>query len=367
MNYQDARVSFHEYYSANEAFLRSGSDFYRSLIESIISDSNIRINHINSRVKTRESCLEKFDKKYRATLEQKQEHYLIRDHISDLIGVRVVCFYEQDVRQIADILEKTLTSVEQRKDRFTERDSLPNEFGYRAIHLNLKLNSDRSSLAEYRRFSSISFEVQIRTVIQDAWSVLDHKLQYKGNASPKLKRAINALAAVFEMADEKFLLIKNQIEEEQEEAKRLLMQTAASLNQSESNSNLNIETTTTAAVSAPPIADVISVNELVKARFPGFLGSLNGASRLLDDVDALTISLTLEEVTNAISEKLSTIENYERTTMAVNRLNPLTKLRHCLYLTNKTRFKDALFDYQRENFDNWLREHANDSHSPADA
>ena len=57
--------------------------------------------------------------------------------------------------------------------------------------------------------SYYAFEVRIRTVIQDAWSVLDHKIKYKKSIPNDLKRRINILSALFELADREFKEIRN--------------------------------------------------------------------------------------------------------------------------------------------------------------
>lgn len=346
MDYQEARASFHDYYSKNEAFLRSAEGFFRSLCESIIADAGTKFHHVSSRVKSRESCLDKFDKRYRAEIENKGEKYEIRKSISDLIGIRVICFYEKDVRDISDLLEKTLKAVAPRKDRFEERDSSPNEFGYRAIHLNLGLSDDRSTLAEYRRFNDLVFEVQIRTVIQDAWSVLDHQLQYKGHASSRLKRSINALAAVFEQADQNFAQIRGQVEVEQNEARQKIIEPHATIFPT-------VPTEIDKKIANEPV-DVISLNELIKQQIPEFNGSLPATARFLDDIGSEASLLTLSVVTDALKSQLSLVSDYERESDRIVALSPITKLRHCLYAASKNDFKSALFDYQRKNFDSWL-------------
>lgn len=78
------------------------------------------------------------------------------------------------------------------------------------MHLDLKINEKRRALPEYARFSLLRFEIQIRTIVQDAWSVLDHKIKYKKSIPARLKRRINALAAQFETVDHEFLAIKNE-------------------------------------------------------------------------------------------------------------------------------------------------------------
>lgn len=351
MNYQEAKIEFHNFYSANEGFLRSAEGFFRSLCESILADAKFLTHHVSSRVKSRESSLDKFDKRYRTQIETEGITYHIKEKISDLIGIRVICFYEQDVIDIADLLEKTLKPQSPRKDRFAERDTTPNEFGYRAIHLNLGLNEDRMNLAEYRRFSNLSFEVQIRTVIQDAWSVLDHKLQYKGHASSKLKRSINALAAVFEQADQNFASIRAQVDAEQDEARKKVE--AATV------VTVPVIPDGFAAARAAPVrptepVDVISLNELMKNFFPDFNGSLSSSARLLDDIGEAARELTLDDIKDRLNKSIPQINEYETESERIAKLSPLTKLRHGLYASDNNKFKTALFDYQRTNFDRWI-------------
>ena len=61
-------------------------------------------------------------------------------------------------------------------------------FGYKGLHVDLKLKSPRTGMKEYKRYSDLRFEVQIRTIIQDAWSVLDHKIKYKKSIPTSMKR-----------------------------------------------------------------------------------------------------------------------------------------------------------------------------------
>ena len=65
-------------------------------------------------------------------------------------------------------------------------------------------------MREYQRYSNLRFEVQIRTIIQDAWSVLDHKIKYKKSIPLNMKRRINTLAALFELADREFFSIRQE-------------------------------------------------------------------------------------------------------------------------------------------------------------
>ena len=84
-------------------------------------------------------------------------------------------------------------------------------FGYRAVHYDFLLGTPRRTLDEYRRFSGIPVELQIRTIFQDAWSVIDHQLKYKHKLHGSLSRRINVFAALCELVDQEFIRIRDDI------------------------------------------------------------------------------------------------------------------------------------------------------------
>jgi ppGpp synthetase/RelA/SpoT-type nucleotidyltranferase len=73
------------------------------------------------------------------------------------------------------------------------------------------LRNRLEDLPDANRFKHLKIELQIRTVIQDAWSILDHKIKYKNSIPQNLKRRINRLSALFEIADDEFLNIQKEI------------------------------------------------------------------------------------------------------------------------------------------------------------
>ena len=84
-------------------------------------------------------------------------------------------------------------------------------FGYRGHHLDLRLKEASQGSPEYVRFGGLRFEVQVRTVVQHAWTVLQNKLVYKRTASRLARRKIAALAAVFETVDGDYLELRKQM------------------------------------------------------------------------------------------------------------------------------------------------------------
>lgn len=161
----------------------------------LISDFSMHLipAKITSRVKKVDSLLKKMLAKNRAYNE-----------ITDKVGVRVVVHFYCDLER-ADkrIQEKYGERIKKREDK---RDSNnENTFGYSAIHYDLMSSGQGMELIA---------EVQLRTTCQDAWSELSHILSYKPErALPvKLKREVNALSALMEIADNQFQKIYDMVE-----------------------------------------------------------------------------------------------------------------------------------------------------------
>ena len=57
-------------------------------------------------------------------------------------------------------------------DKIAEIENTEGSFGYKGLHLDLRLNATREAMPEYIKYSEFRFEIQIRTIIQDSWSVL---------------------------------------------------------------------------------------------------------------------------------------------------------------------------------------------------
>ena len=120
----------------------------------------------------------------------------------------------------------------EKTDKTREIEETESEFGYKGLHLDLKLDDERKILPEYVGFGDQQFEVQIRTIVQDAWSEVDHKLKYKKEIPSDIKRRIYRLAALFELADQEFESIKD--------VSNQYTETASSAEFDEKSSNLNI-------------------------------------------------------------------------------------------------------------------------------
>ena len=116
---------------------------------------------------------------------------------SDLIGGRVVCNNIEDVYRFSELLKEQLPST---WGEFEIQDQVqhPNSSGYRALHVNFRLDVSRYPL----QTDLVRCEVQIRSRLQDAWAELSHDDIYKQPNLPEdLRGRAKDLADVLAAAD----------------------------------------------------------------------------------------------------------------------------------------------------------------------
>ena len=134
------------------------------------------------------------------------------NEISDCSGIRIITRFQNEVDLVKNYLSESLEIIKI-IDKRTELGVA--EFGYLSLHMIAKLDTNRNKLDEWRDFKELKFEIQIRTMLQDAWANVSHALHYKKmqDIPKKLKRKMPRLASLFELADEEFLRIKAQSDE----------------------------------------------------------------------------------------------------------------------------------------------------------
>ena len=137
------------------------------------------IHHIDSRLKSVPSILEKLQRKGKAlTIASARENLL------DIAGVRVICNYVDDIYRIAELL---CAQDDIRLIRRTDYIEMPKENGYRSLHLVISIPVFLSKGAV-----SVPVEVQIRTIAMDFWASLEHRIRYKSDAETKDDAALRA-------------------------------------------------------------------------------------------------------------------------------------------------------------------------------
>jgi len=118
--------------------------------------------------------------------------------ITDLLGARVICPFIEDLAAAENIIKKSFNVIEREvKGHFTFK-----EFGYESTHLLITIPS--SIIEKYGNPGTDIAEIQIRTILQDAWAEVEHELVYKAEFSPfdePMKRKLAAVNASLSLAD----------------------------------------------------------------------------------------------------------------------------------------------------------------------
>lgn len=344
LDYEFEKTAFREFYNDNHQRLRDAEDFFRSLLATLVARvEGLEKPTVTSRLKDREECIQKFSRKYQTSLEQDQKPYQIAPYITDLIGLRIVCLYEHEVELVVDTL-RTNFEVLDESNKIEKIESTENTFGYKGFHLDLKANKARLEFPEYSQFKDLQFEVQVRTTIQDAWSALDHKIKYKKSIPPNLKRRINTLAALFELADHEFLSIRKQTQELI--TKATTASPAISQTEVANGESVSIEI-------HKPLLDVFSFLSVVNSRFDGYNFLPHAADGFVQELLRLNPKFTSTELATNLDQELTRVKKYKAE--SPHTLNPYTQIRHSLYLSDPNAYKVALFDMQRMQFDAWLK------------
>lgn len=159
------------------------------------------IEHVKYRLKTSESIVKKL-KRYG------HESSILNmvQYIHDIAGIRITCGFTSDVYRIVELLKcQKEIHVLQEKDYI----SLPKISGYQSYHLMVEIPIYLSN-----RIVMTKVEIQIRTIAQDFWASLEHKIYYKfeGHAPSYISESLRECAKIVRMLDERMLKLNQDIQ-----------------------------------------------------------------------------------------------------------------------------------------------------------
>jgi len=173
----------------------------KSLIEASLQDVNINYQSVQARVKTRK----KLQKKY---LDPERDYQRL-DDITDLAGLRVITYYEDDVDRAVQVMKQEFAVDSE--NSIDKRETDPDRFGYSGVNLICKHAKKRTQDVEYRKFEGLCCEIQVTSILGHAWSEIEHEWYDLKDAYPdKIKRRFSRLAALFDLADSEFRDIRKE-------------------------------------------------------------------------------------------------------------------------------------------------------------
>ena len=160
------------------------------------------IEHIKSRIKTPASIVNKLKKNGYETSVENMVKY-----VNDIAGIRIICSFTSDIYLIADMITKQSDlKVVSVKDYITH----PKVSGYQSYHILVTVPIHLT-----QGIVDTIVEIQIRTIAQDFWTSLEHKIYYKfeGNAPDYIRRELQECANIVSNLDRRMLSLNEKIQE----------------------------------------------------------------------------------------------------------------------------------------------------------
>ena len=176
------------------------------LLRAALREQNIQLNTFERRIKTEESLAGK--------LEKKGYKYKTLYDVTDVVGIRVVTYYTDDVDKVA-VIAKNIFDIDW-KNSVDKRKHQLNSFGYLSLHYICYLKKGP--------LRNIPFEIQMRTALQHVWSAIEHDIGYKGAVKlpPEFVRQFSRLAGMLEMADDEFSRLRTTMTEYRRQVQALV-------------------------------------------------------------------------------------------------------------------------------------------------
>jgi putative GTP pyrophosphokinase len=117
------------------------------------------------------------------------EFYLPTEVIHDLIGARIICWFQEDCYGMLNLLmdSKRLAIL---ADSIEDYNKNPKPSGYRAIHVLGDVTYDQVIHKGGKHqiiAGKMTCEIQIRTIFQNAWGEMTHQMHYKITERERIK------------------------------------------------------------------------------------------------------------------------------------------------------------------------------------
>lgn len=156
---------------------------------------------IFSRIKSTKSIAEKIIRRQYGTEANPKK-------LQDLVGIRVVLYYYDDLSICRDIMESTFQMI----DQWSRTNQTANEFKATKINGVFRFPAEYFGLYKKELWDlpiDTTFEVQFRTVFFEGWHEIEHDMRYKSllsdelfwKGSEELSRILNCVLANLELSD----------------------------------------------------------------------------------------------------------------------------------------------------------------------
>ena len=198
---ESARIeNFKRWYEQNQEKYKQTAEYVLEKIMIYIREQKFNIAYSCARAKSIDSVYNKAKK-----MTERDGVYILKytdpqNEIMDFAGVRIIVYLTSEMKIITDAVERLFSNNILYDDSENKIDLLgENKVGYLSIHYVVTVDTDEN---QFVHLKGKKCEIQIRTVLQDAWAQVFHDRLYKGNVEDaRIRRRTNLLAGNLELID----------------------------------------------------------------------------------------------------------------------------------------------------------------------
>lgn len=156
-------------------------------------DTGKPIHHIQSRVKQKKSMEKKLEK-----LELTDSVMNAKDHLMDIAGIRVICYFPEEIYDLVQCLKRQSDLIVIKESDYIKN---PKKSGYRSYHIVFGVPIHCLDAMEY-----YPVEIQFRTLSMDFWASMEHRICYKKvyDDKDKVSKEMQQYAMALEFIESRF-------------------------------------------------------------------------------------------------------------------------------------------------------------------
>lgn len=178
----------------------------------LLEQSGANVYRIATRVKSLDSFLGKFRTKGMSP----EDAF---DGMTDMVGARIVCLFPEDLEKVHLFLMECESFVFRDRPIAYIWDDLPwispenftisrKASGYGSVHYLARLSP--KLVAPHSGLDGVTVEIQVRTLMQEAWAALEHTVGYKNDVPERIRGYFDSAADMLGVLDRAFQRLKTQ-------------------------------------------------------------------------------------------------------------------------------------------------------------
>lgn len=194
--------NFKKWYIENQQKYEQVGEYVLRRINTYLNEIDFNVAYCSSRAKTIDSAYKKAKKQIKINDSYQLKYTDPKNEIMDFSGVRLVVYLPAEMYIVSNAIERLFSNSIRYDDSENKLDRLGlDKVGYLSIHYVVEIATTEP---EYMHLNRLKCEIQVRTVLQDAWAQIFHDRVYKGadiGDDSSIQRKVNLLAGNLELID----------------------------------------------------------------------------------------------------------------------------------------------------------------------